>query len=751
MASRLLVSGLPRSLPPLPQGPGPACVPCVEGRQRAAPHSSQFPPTEARLQTLHMDVWGPARVRGLGHERYFLLVVDDYSRYTTVFPLRSKGDVTEVLIDWIRAARLQLRQSFGSDFPVLRLHSDRGGEFSSGLLRAYCRARGIRQTFTLPNSPQQNGIAERRIGMVMDVARTSMMHAAAPHFLWLFAVRYAAHQINLHPRVSRPETSPALLWTGKVGDASAFRVWGSRAFVRDLSADKLSPRAAPCVFLGFPPDAPGWQFYHPTSRRVLSSQDVMFDESVPYYRLFPYRTPSLPPPPLFLVDAVEPVEITGDSGAAVGAEPRGAVTGSAVPGGAEPGGAPGGAEPGGVEPGGAETGGAPPGGALPEGPEPGGSSPGGSPPGGASSRREPLSPQELREWFARRWRRAAGAGGSSAAECAAAARPGGARAVGTGAPRPEGSPGAGAAEGVGAETTTGGPTGSAPGAAGGSGATGGAVGGSGAAGGAAGAGTPAGGTRAVPAVSSIATRPRLYFVPLLQLVLGLTPSPGPPPPPLEGPQPVPSQSQLQPASPVPAPSPYTGPTRGLTERREPASRPALPVCATCTSGRSSRQRPLPVHGTHRMSLRPSTAPLRAPLPSPPASSLSALADPESDSLRAACPTVTRLLATAVTDPSFESSAASALVTELVDFAARCRLDYAASLVAESESDCSPSVGGECALGTDVLEDRQEEFQCLAAASPHLASVLLAPEGDPDALDIPTPRSYAEAIEGPYSS
>ncbi|CAI7829194.1 unnamed protein product, partial [Closterium sp. NIES-54] len=193
-----------------------------------------------------MDVWGPARVRSQGHERYFLLVVDDYSRYTTVLPLRSKGDVTEVLIDWIRAARLQLTESFGSDFPVLRLHSDRGGEFSSACLGAFCRAWGIRQTFTLPASPQQNGIAERRIGMVMDVARTSMMHAAAPHFLWPFAVQYAAHQLNLQPRVSVPETSPTLRWTGKVGDASAFRVWGSRAFVRDLSADKLTPRAVPC-------------------------------------------------------------------------------------------------------------------------------------------------------------------------------------------------------------------------------------------------------------------------------------------------------------------------------------------------------------------------------------------------------------------------------------------------------------------------------------------------------------------------
>ncbi|CAI7777545.1 unnamed protein product, partial [Closterium sp. NIES-53] len=88
---------------------------------------------------------------------------------------------------------------------------------------------------------------------------------------------------------------------------------------------------------------------------------------------------------------------------------------------------------------------------------------------------------------------------------------------------------------------------------------------------------------------------------------------------------------------------------------------------------------------------------------------------------------------------------------LVDFAAACRLDYAASLVAESESVCPPSVGGECALGTDALEDRQKDLECLAAAAPHLVSMLLAPEGDPDAPDILTPCSYAEAIAGEYSS
>ncbi|CAI7863198.1 unnamed protein product [Closterium sp. NIES-53] len=205
------------------------------------------------------------------------------------------------------------------------------------------------------------------------------------------------------------------------------------------------------------------------------------------------------------------------------------------------------------------------------------------------------------------------------------------------------------------------------------------------------------------------------------------------------------------ASTLPAPSPYAGPTRGLAERLEPESRPASPVRAARIRRRAPRQRPSAVPGTHQMALRPSTAPQRVPWPSPPESSLLALADPESDSLPAASPTVTRFLATVVTDPSFESTTASALVAELLDFAAHCRLDYAASLVAESESVCPPSVGGECALSTDVLEDRQEEFQCFAAALPHLVSMLIAHEGDPDAPDIPTLRSYAEAIEGLYSS
>ncbi|CAI7734509.1 unnamed protein product, partial [Closterium sp. NIES-54] len=526
MHSHLLVSGLPRSLPPLPPSPAPPCLPCIKGRQRAAPHSSSFSPTTAPLQTLHMDVWGPARVSGQGHEHYFLLVVDEYTRYTTVFPLCSKGEVPDVLIPWIRAVRLQLRERFHEDLPVLRLHSDRGGEFSSDLLWDFCRGEGILQTFTLPASSQQNRVAKRHIGLLMEVARTSMIHAAAPHFLWPFAVRYAAHQLNLWPRVSLPETSPTLRWTGKVGDVSVFRM--------SLELSVSGP-----------------------------------------------------------LTGTVPVEVAVDSGAA-----RGAVSGGVAFGGtASWGVASRGAEPASVEPGGTEPEGAERGGAESEGAESGGAehrdtaSAGGS--GGASSRlsprREPLSPQQLREWFAQRTRLrsgAAGAGGSPA---------GGSGAGGAGAT----SPGAAGASGVGdsgAGDLGAGGTGAGGAGAGGAGARDPGAGGTGA-GGAGAGGTVAGGD-------------------------------------------------------------------GVTAR------------ARGTEGTGGAS--------------PGGARTRG--------------------TRAAGPTVPHLQASIVTDPSFESIAASALVAELVDFAASCLLDYATSLVARSDSDCPPSV-----------------------------------------RDIPTSRSYAEAFTGPYSS
>ncbi|CAI7929687.1 unnamed protein product [Closterium sp. NIES-54] len=757
--------------------------------------------------------------------------------------------------------RLLLRELFREDLPVQRLHYDRGGEFSSDLLRDFCRGEGILLLFTLPASPQKNGVAEHHIGLVMEVARTSMIHAAAPHFLWPFA--------------------------------SVFRVWGSRAFVRDTSADKPFSRTILCVFLGFPPDASGWQFYHPTSRRVLPSQDVTFDKSVPFYCLFPFRSAPLPPPPLFLAPCPPPVDPLPPKGPAPSGvsqvDPlpgivlvkvaidsdvaRDTASGGAASGGAEPASAePVGAEPAGAEPGGAELKGAERGGPEPEVTEPGGADPwsttsSGGPAGASprlSPRPEPLSLQLLREWFAqitRLWSGADGAGDSAAGGTGAggaratslgdagatslggarfpagAGGTGGAVAVGPGGARTRetGAAGAGGVGGAGAGGAGAGDPGAGGAGAGGAGAgdpgaRGAGAGGTGA--GRAGAGgtkavdpgaraagvggAGAGGTGAGGTMQRLQSPPPCQSQPQLQTdsfterhelesrlaspvravrTSRRVPRPRPPPVPgthvmalrpssipLRVPLPPPPESSL-PTIPDPdsdlahAASPtvsrllatvggecalgtdvledrqedfecLAAASGGLTERRELASRPVSPIR---TARRVPRSRPPPVPGTHAMTLRPSFVPLRVPLPAPRESSLPEVPDQESDRARAASPTISCLLATAVTDPSFESAAASALVFELLDFSATCRLDYATALVAKSASTSPPSVGSECALGTDVLEDRQEDFECLAAAVPHLTSMPLAPEGDPDAPDIPTPRSYAEAITGPYSS
>ncbi|CAI7811049.1 unnamed protein product, partial [Closterium sp. NIES-53] len=358
------------------------------------------------------------------------------------------------------------------------------------------------------------------------------------------------------------------------------------------------------------------------------------------------------------------VEVAVGSGAAPGAAPQGAASRGAAPGGAEPGVA---------EPGGEESEGAGSGGAEPRGEESEGAGSRDAEPWGAELRgAEPTGRTRL-------WSGATGAGDSTVGDTGAggagvtaggggigggaAAGRGGAHTRGTGAAGTGGVGGAGARD----------PTELGVAGAGGAGAVGAGAGGAGAGG--AGAVDPgAGGARGI-------VRPRPYFFPLLQQVLGVPSSTGLTPP-LLCPPPDQSQLPLQPASSVPTPSPYTEQIGGLTEHREPASRPASLVRS---GSRFPRQRPPPVPGTHAMTLRPSSVPLHVPLPPPPESSLLAVPDPESDRARAANPTVSRLLATVVTDPSFESTAASSRIAELVDFAVACRLDYATALVAESES------------------------------------------------------------------
>ncbi|CAI7809599.1 unnamed protein product [Closterium sp. NIES-54] len=223
--------------------------PCIKRRQRAAPHSSSFPPTTAPLQTLHMDVWVPSHVRGQDQERCFLL--------------RSTGDPRLILG---KGYKLVVVGGYGRTDPLLNKPFYPNGLVVGILTRCSSSAErsvsagppeGIAQSFTLPASPQQNGIAEHRIGLVTEVARTSMIHAAAPHFLWPFAVRYAAHQLNLWPRGPAPSgvsqvNPPPLVEPLEVSYDTSGPAEGGDPAADDTAATRRSPR------LETPPGFPPW-------------------------------------------------------------------------------------------------------------------------------------------------------------------------------------------------------------------------------------------------------------------------------------------------------------------------------------------------------------------------------------------------------------------------------------------------------------------------------------------------------------
>ncbi|CAI7909743.1 unnamed protein product, partial [Closterium sp. NIES-53] len=685
----------------------------------ATPHSSFLRLATAPFQTLHLDVWGPAPAQGAERERYFLLVVEDYFRYTMVIPLAKKSEVTSTLIRWLLAIE-------GTpSHRVSYLHSDCGGEFRSGILRRFCGEQGISQSWTLPESPQQNGVTERRIGLVMGIARTSMNYARSPHFLWPYAVRYAAHQLNLQPRVSRPEASPTSRWTGSLAVGSSFCVWGCLALVRDTSADKLLARAIPCVFLGFPVDSPDYAFYHPPLHHFLDSRDVRFDESVSYYTWYPYQCLSVPPP-LLLAPSPPPAPAPPVPPPPPGPTPSGVSHATHLPSVAckvaspspqsssqspqQPSALPRQVivDSGGVGAGGADTGGARSGGVHSRDAGAGGASLGGARAGGA------------------------GTGGASSGGA-------GARGAGSG----------GAGSGGVSSRVAG---------AGGAGT-----------GGASSGGARAGGTGTE--LETLFLRCPLSLPTATTCQLNL----------LEQQDQQQQQQQLLPhrqlfppvnglqTLSLPSSSPARSPYLHISLAFGPTFPPLDDSPAVWSSPWSASSPPIVPHYRVRPCPprdRPSSpvsdlltalfcsshchSPPLSVLPSPPLSSHPVSPTPISGYYRAARPVVFCVLATLATDSRFSPSSVSALTTTVAEFAATSHLDCATRVVPAPP--IHPlSVEGEFSLGCDVLEDRQSELQYLADASPSLCPMLLSPEGDPDALDILTLHTYPQAVKRPLGS
>ncbi|CAH9141104.1 unnamed protein product [Cuscuta epithymum] len=258
--------------------PIPFCESCVLGKQHKVTFpSSPYPnPTKCTsvLEYVHADVWGPASVSTHGGKRYFLSIIDDFSRKVWVRLLEHKSDVFVKFREWKNLVENQTGKK------VKTIRTDNGLEFCNKDMDQLCVDCGIRRHKTVPYTPQQNGIAERMNRTVLDKVRSMLATAGLSKKFWGEAVNTAVYLINRSPSVPLGGKCPESVFSNKHLDLSNLRVFGCAAYVHQ-QGDKLDPRSKKGVFLGYPEGVKGYRVWdrNQVGFKVVVSRNVVFNES----------------------------------------------------------------------------------------------------------------------------------------------------------------------------------------------------------------------------------------------------------------------------------------------------------------------------------------------------------------------------------------------------------------------------------------------------------------------------------------
>ncbi|GJR70297.1 retrovirus-related pol polyprotein from transposon TNT 1-94 [Tanacetum coccineum] len=233
--------------------------------------------TQGVIDYVHSDLWGPSQVESLGGKRYFLSIVDDYSRRVWVYILRFKHEAFEKFKEWKQLVENQTGRT------VKKLRTDNGLEFCNREFKQLCIESGIARHLTVAGTPQQNGLAERMNRTLMDKVRCLLIQSGLPKTFWAEATCTAAYLINRSPSTAIEKKTPMEMWSGHPSDYGMLRTFGCVAYSH-VKQGKLEPRAVKCVLLGYPEGVKGYRLYRldNESPKIVTSRNVVFNESVMY-------------------------------------------------------------------------------------------------------------------------------------------------------------------------------------------------------------------------------------------------------------------------------------------------------------------------------------------------------------------------------------------------------------------------------------------------------------------------------------
>jgi hypothetical protein len=249
----------------------PFCDSCQLGKSKRLPFSASNRLSTKHLALIHTDVW-KSPIPSISDCKYHIIFVDDFTRYTWLYPLHNKSDAYEIFVKFKTLVETQFCHKIQS------LQSDGGGEFTSIQFQVFLSQNGITHRKSCPHTSQQNGLAERKLRHILETGLTLLAHSGLSNKYWVDAFLTFVYIINCLPTRTLNHISPYAKLYGKDPNYSILRVFGCKCFplLRPYTANKLEYRSKACIFLGY--SYGGYRCLDPFTDRVYLSRHVIFDE-----------------------------------------------------------------------------------------------------------------------------------------------------------------------------------------------------------------------------------------------------------------------------------------------------------------------------------------------------------------------------------------------------------------------------------------------------------------------------------------
>ncbi|GKB91005.1 retrovirus-related pol polyprotein from transposon TNT 1-94, partial [Tanacetum coccineum] len=251
------------------------CSAYEQGKSKKASHPPKVVPSNhSKLELLHMGLCGPTRVASINGKRDILVIIDDYSRFTWVYFLRTKDETLEIIKNLI--ARVQLNYNA----KVCKIHTDNGTEFKNATLKSHYDKLGIMQQYSIARTPQQNGVVRRRNHTLVEAARTMLIFLQLPKFLWVEAVSIACLTQNWLIIHTRYKKTPYELLHGRKPNVEYFHVFGSLCYPINDRDDigKMKPKANIGIFIGYSETSRGLE---PVFQRFINDDSSEESMNIP--------------------------------------------------------------------------------------------------------------------------------------------------------------------------------------------------------------------------------------------------------------------------------------------------------------------------------------------------------------------------------------------------------------------------------------------------------------------------------------